>query len=70
MAEEIEIIITPDGIRVDTKGFTGPACTETLEKILADLAEDGIEVTDRDLTKKRDYYVRADANRDRHQVRR
>jgi hypothetical protein len=70
MAEEIEIIITPDGIQVDTKGFTGPACTETLERILADLAEDGIEVGDREITKKREYHVRADANRDRHQVRR
>lgn len=70
MAEEIEITITPDGIQVDAKGFTGPACTETIERILQDLKEDGIEVTDRDLTKKREYYVRADANRDRHQVHR
>jgi hypothetical protein len=55
--EEMIIDITDDGMTVEAKGFKGKACTESLDKLITDMAKDGIKGTITDQTKKAEYNV-------------
>lgn len=58
--QEIEITIAPDGtMKIDTKGFKGPACLEELGGILRDLGELGIEARISSQQLKPEFYVQA-----------
>lgn len=56
--KEVELEITPEGIKVDHKGFKGDECFKALEELLNELQEQGVEVVDKDTRPKGEAYVR------------
>lgn len=44
---------------IETKGFRGKACTQAVEKVLADLKKQGINVTNEKVTYTPEYYQTA-----------
>lgn len=55
--EQIVFDITPDGMKIETKNYSGPACMKEMEKFRAFMkAEYGIEITVTDLQKKPEFF--------------
>ena len=55
--EEIEIIVTDDGMTVNAKNFKGTACTESLDKLLKGMKSDGVSSEITEQVKKPEYHV-------------
>jgi len=59
MAEELEVEISPDGIKVEAKGYKGGMCLKDLEKIVQGLAGLGITMEQTEQQKKPEFYQSA-----------
>jgi len=58
--KRIDIKVDEHGkVHVDTSGFSGKACTEEAEKLIAMLKQAGLDVNTEDVKLKEEFYVAA-----------
>ena len=57
MSRQLEITVDKDGrLTIRQKGVAGPACLKDLDKIIASLKSNGVELSDKDTQKTPEYY--------------
>lgn len=58
--KRVDVKVDKDGkVHVDTSGFSGKACVEEAEKLIAMLKQAGLDVSTEDVKLKEEFYVTA-----------